>query len=79
MRAGILRSSKEPLRRVLRLILVHSIAAIVTRWLAGIESPQLYSQTYFGTKRLVEEYVDEGAVESTLRSNDSGEMSSVSQ
>jgi len=26
----------------------------------GIESPQLYSQTYFGTKRLVEEYVDEG-------------------
>ena len=27
---------------------------------AGIESPRLYSQTYYGTKRLVEEYVDEG-------------------
>jgi hypothetical protein len=30
---------------------------------AGIESPRLYSQTYFGTKRLLEEYVDEGAIQ----------------
>jgi len=27
---------------------------------AGIENPRLYSQTYFGTKRLLDEYVDEG-------------------
>lgn len=27
---------------------------------AGIENAKLYSNTYLGTKRLVEEYVDEG-------------------
>lgn len=34
----------------------------------GIESPRLYSQTYFGTKRLVEEYVDEGTLYLLCRS-----------
>ena len=45
---------------------------------AGIESPRLYSQTYYGTKRLVEEYVDEG-VYRCIRVNGSGEMSAGSQ
>jgi hypothetical protein len=30
--------------------------------LGGIENPRLYSQTYFGTKRLLEEYIDEGII-----------------
>jgi hypothetical protein len=35
--------------------------------IAGIESPQLYSQTYFGTKRLLEDYIGEGAIQLMLQ------------
>lgn len=29
---------------------------------AGVENVRLYSQTYFGTKKIVENYIDEGKI-----------------
>lgn len=56
-------------------ISVSSICARV-HTLAGIESPRLYSQTYFGTKRLVEQYVEEGSLPHE-RVDDSGKVFDV--
>ena len=36
------------------------IAACVKNNFAGVENPRLYSQTYYGTKNLVQNFVDEG-------------------
>jgi hypothetical protein len=36
------------------------IEACVKNNFAGIENPRLYSQTYYGTKNLVQNYIDEG-------------------
>lgn len=43
------------------------IEACVKNNFVGIENPRLYSQTYYGTKNLVQNYVDEG--ELVLRKN----------
>ena len=51
--------SRVPWKHVSRPTLVENLQVGLTS-LAGIENPRLYSQTYFGTKRLLEEYVDEG-------------------
>jgi hypothetical protein len=42
------------------------IEACVKNNFAGIENPRMYSQTYYGTKNLVQNYIDEGECASYL-------------
>lgn len=44
------------------------IEACVKNNFAGIENPRLYSQTYYGTKNLVQNYVDEGELKAAVSS-----------
>jgi hypothetical protein len=36
------------------------VEACVKNNFVGVENPRLYSQTYYGTKTLVQEFIDEG-------------------